>query len=303
MGIFSREPKDTNTFGRREVNAAIEVSQNKVEVQQARVAEGENLDDHVGVVYQTKDHHRFKHIVGNRRINPSHVKHLIKSHKAFGQLVSPIMVNEKMEIVDGQHRHEVWKQLGMPVYYFMRNGYGLAEMKQLNLNTKNWTMDSYMEGAVDQEMEHYINYRGFKADYKFGHNLCLMVVHNRASRYKEDAEEFKKWEMESDNWEEVYARAERLKSVAPYYEYYRLRNFSGAMLGIMKIPGYNHERMLNKMSLHKDMIPDRASTTGYRAALNNIYNNGYAPGERLNLKFKDSGDRIKGKNGKFVEKV
>ena len=40
-------------------------------------------------------------------------------------LVSPILVNEKMEVIDGQHRLQAQKELNLPTYYIKNKGYDL----------------------------------------------------------------------------------------------------------------------------------------------------------------------------------
>ena len=56
----------------------------------------------------------FKKIKGNRIVNKSNLNAIITSMEQQ-QLVSPIMINEKFEIIDGQHRFEACKELGLPV--------------------------------------------------------------------------------------------------------------------------------------------------------------------------------------------
>ena len=57
----------------------------------------------------------------NRDINDSHVEELTKSMKKSGQLM-PVIVNEDMEVMDGQHRVKACEQLGIPVAYVINIG-------------------------------------------------------------------------------------------------------------------------------------------------------------------------------------
>src|ERR1039458_10319262 len=68
-------------------------------------------------LYVTKNYDIFIRMIGNRPINESHVTHLKKKIQDEGNLTSefPINLNEKMEIIDGQHRIMALKQLGYPV--------------------------------------------------------------------------------------------------------------------------------------------------------------------------------------------
>ena len=70
----------------------------------------------------TDEYNIFTFAEGNRAINPAQVKNLIKSIENIGLIPTPIVVNEKMQILDGQHRVEACRQLKMPVYYIVVPG-------------------------------------------------------------------------------------------------------------------------------------------------------------------------------------
>lgn len=92
----------------------------------------------VNSVYLTSDLTKFKQITGNRPHNPQHVKRLITSIKRYGVLQNPIIVNEHMVVVDGQHRLLAAKGASSGIYYIIVPNYGLDEVQVLNLNQKNW---------------------------------------------------------------------------------------------------------------------------------------------------------------------
>ena len=83
-------------------------------------------------VYQSVNYAQFQPIDGNRTILQHHLKRLKKSMEE-NFLISPILVNEKMEIIDGQHRFEAAKSLGLPIYFFIVQGYGLSEVLKIGL--------------------------------------------------------------------------------------------------------------------------------------------------------------------------
>lgn len=56
----------------------------------------------ITTIYETYDYSLFNLIGGNRLINVLNYKKLMKSIDEK-QLLIPILVNEKMEIIDGQH--------------------------------------------------------------------------------------------------------------------------------------------------------------------------------------------------------
>ena len=76
----------------------------------------------VNSVYRTNDYSLFSKLDGNRDVNKAHLHRLKKSIKEESLCV-PIIVNEKYEIIDGQHRFSCWENLMLPVYYIVVEGY------------------------------------------------------------------------------------------------------------------------------------------------------------------------------------
>lgn len=66
---------------------------------------------------KTKNYSLFKKYAKNRDIDGRHVEKLIASIKTANLLdCEPILVNEKMEVIDGQHRLEAAKSLNLDIY-------------------------------------------------------------------------------------------------------------------------------------------------------------------------------------------
>lgn len=69
-------------------------------------------------IQRTSDYSLFKIVNFNRDKNKNHVAEMKKKLQEENLLhVHPILVNSKMEVVDGQHRLEAAKELGLEVFY------------------------------------------------------------------------------------------------------------------------------------------------------------------------------------------
>lgn len=91
-------------------------------------------------IKKTKDYEIFKSITSNRDINRLHVKKLSQSIKERNLLwAKPPLVNERMEIIDGQHRLEACMLVKADFYYVVAKGLTKDDMAILNTNQKNWT--------------------------------------------------------------------------------------------------------------------------------------------------------------------
>ena len=90
-------------------------------------------------VYRTTNLEQFKILSGNRVVNVS--KKLRDSIREHG-VATPIKVNKKMEVIDGQHRLAVAKELNLPIdYEFDKTGISVAE---LNSTSKAWRLGDYI---------------------------------------------------------------------------------------------------------------------------------------------------------------
>ena len=75
------------------------------------------LGKKVNEVYSTKDYNKFKFRGDNRIVKDSHVKGLVENMKLRGwEPGSYVVINEKGEVIDGQHRVKAAIQVGIPVH-------------------------------------------------------------------------------------------------------------------------------------------------------------------------------------------
>ena len=121
----------------------------------------------INQVCTTNDYKMFSKMSGNREINMAHKNRLKKSIEEESLCV-PIIINQKYEIIDGQHRFSCWESLGLPVYYVINDGYGLKQVQRINANTMNWKLMDYAESFCDLGNKNYCKYKEFKAKYNLG---------------------------------------------------------------------------------------------------------------------------------------
>ena len=72
------------------------------------------------VILKTKNYEKFNFIDFNRALSPSNLKKLLDLNKEDFQLHNfPIVVDEELNIIDGQHRFKVSEMLESPIYYIV----------------------------------------------------------------------------------------------------------------------------------------------------------------------------------------
>lgn len=107
------------------------------------------------VTYKTTNYDIFKTLKGNRQLNELNVKSIVKSIEENGLLPSVAIVNEKMEVIDGQHRIEAMRRTENPVYFQIREGYSLKDCIALNVASRNWTAMDYIVSYAEQGNPNY----------------------------------------------------------------------------------------------------------------------------------------------------
>lgn len=135
----------------------------------------------VEVIYlkieQTTDYKQFKNIQGNRAINEAHVAFLIQSIGIRNLLqYAPIIVNEKMEIIDGQHRLKAAEQMSLTIYYMQVKGATIREVQLLNATNRSWKMEDFLEAYVTEGLPEYVAVREFMTRHSFRLGATLLIL-------------------------------------------------------------------------------------------------------------------------------
>lgn len=135
-----------------------------------------NKDGQSFNVQFTRDYHLFKVMSENREISAGSVIRLQHSMKNNGVLMNPIFVNEKMEIIDGQHRFHALKELGKEVPFIVMQGYSHKHVHVLNMQARNWTSNDFLEYHYKQGNPNYVQVYNFMNKYttdRKSHSLSL----------------------------------------------------------------------------------------------------------------------------------
>ena len=117
-------------------------------------------------IKKTTDYTLFKKLDGNRDVSRTNA--LVKSIKEFDlTMYSPIIVSEDFRIVDGQHRFEACKQLGLPIYFIvMPSEKAEQAMIVLNKCQSQWRNEEFFQYNVKKACGTYIELKEYMDKYK-----------------------------------------------------------------------------------------------------------------------------------------
>lgn len=229
-------------------------------------------------VYKTTNYSAFKFLKGNRRPHQLHIKRLTESFQD-NYLISPIIVNEKMQIIDGQHRFISAQKLALPIYFIVLEGYSLPEVQILNSNGKQFSKEDALEGYCDLGVKDYIEMRDFMKNYpEFGVGVSIQLLTNRVDGSDQKIysggkrNTFKAGGFKVGDLKLAYQNAAKLLDISKFYAGYNRKTFVGAMLSIFKHKNYNHDEFMHKLSKNKEMLTDTTTSRNYRLMIEDIFN-------------------------------
>ena len=234
-------------------------------------------------VHTTKDYSLFKSLDGNRQVNQLHVSRIKKSMEDQ-TLVSPIIVNENYEIIDGQHRFQALQELDKPVHYIVNEGYGLSETQILNVNHKNWNTEAFLNSYCDLLYPDYLRFRDFYKDYEFSITSALVIaLSSENERAGSSLNKFRAGDLEFDDVVGARDRADRIVMIGQFYEKYNESVFVGAMISLFNNPGFEFTHFLSKLKLQPTALQPQRTADQYKLLIEDIYN--YKSRNKVSLRY------------------
>ena len=234
----------------------------------------------VNEVYRTNDYSLFSKLDGNRNVNKAHLNRLKKSIEEESLCV-PIIVNEKYEIIDGQHRFSCWESLGLPIYYVINDGYGLKQVQRINANTMNWKLMDYADSYCDLGNKHYCRYKEFKAKYNLGDYESIAMLQGNDSGSGKNFEKFRLGLFQIKRWKKACNEADKIIRIEEFYDGYKRRGFVFAMLKFLSNDKFDFNRMLRKIKLNLTQLKDCTNKEQYMILLEGMYN--YNQSDKISL--------------------
>lgn len=107
-------------------------------------------------IKSTYNYDMFKKLEGNRSVSVSRINKIKNSIMKVGYITSPILVNENMEIIDGQGRYEALKELRLPVEYIVHPGISIRECIAMNVYQTNWVLQDYIKSYAEKGVPSYV---------------------------------------------------------------------------------------------------------------------------------------------------
>lgn len=238
----------------------------------------------------TSDYDRFKIMSSNRKTHNAHIRRLVRSMEENPGLFKhrPILVNDAMFIIDGQHRFEAARQLGIPVWYMVAPELTIKDTQAMNQTQRNWGPMDFARSHASLGSKPYQEYLKFREDFphwEHGVTMNLLTHTNNQGAGSRINEKFKAGKLEIENLDETRELAEQLDEVVVYIREHELidgktSSLISAILIMMRNPDYDHEVFMRHLGLNKE-IKYRSNIRDYLRDMEAVYNFGLSDVNRV----------------------
>lgn len=229
----------------------------------------------VTTVQSTTRYGKFKFLDANREVNESHVNAIKRSLNNNGNFTEaqPIIVNERFQIIDGQHRFTALKELDLPVFYTVLAGAGAEQAQHMNLLQRPWNTTDYLKVYTAQGRQPYIIFNELVEEYP-DVSATLINVYVAGGERNGMHSAFRRGELEMS--EELQAvvreRLDKLMEMRAICTAFQKRAVATALVKAILSEGYSHKKMLEKVQQQAADIKAYQSVPDNLRQLENVYN-------------------------------
>lgn len=231
------------------------------------------------VVQQTTNYGGFKFLSNNRKVDAAHVNNIKKAMEENGNLtkVVPVLVNQKMEIIDGQHRFQACKELGLPVYYSLVSGLDIHEARSMNILQKNWSLGDFAKSYADSGNVNYQKYITLRETYGLSDSVTLVSVKALSLTDRGGGRGYKQFKageltITDEQFKEAKETLEKLAEITEYTNAANNRAGAFAFLRIFQSKNYNHTRMISRLKRFGKKMESYSNTSDCLRQAEDVYN-------------------------------
>jgi hypothetical protein len=231
-------------------------------------------------VQKTIIYDQFKFLKGNRKIDRYHLKKLKESIEKNNHLnLHPIIVNANMEIIDGQHRYEAAKLLGLEIFFIKSESVHDDHLIASNVNQRSWEVENYIDYfSIKEKLPDYVELKNLMELSELKPKAILSMILGTISpeilnfmktgKFRFPAN--KEYEKTLNSYLDFmsYVKDKRIKPISMFSNFY----FTKAYRWLCSTNGFEYEILIKKLDLRWfDLKPQRVAEDWYKLLIS-IYN-------------------------------
>jgi len=222
----------------------------------------------------TNEYNQFRFVKGNRPLNDLHLSRLRKSMKE-NFLPIPIIVNERMEIVDGQHRFTICKELNLPVHYIAGQNWNIDEIRQINSVQKGWNYTDFIKSYMDLEkgVGPYTTLDWFIKSYDIPTQVAISILAD-SSLSSTQINDFKKGQLKITRLEWAKEFCNWLVKQKPVFSAWNKRSYVSALIILDKDRHFSRAKWWKQLMAHNMKMRHCTNIDDYLDLIEHVYNIG-----------------------------
>jgi len=231
-------------------------------------------------IQRTSDYSIFKKLPGNRNIDNYNLKKLVEAIKNDNYLeLHPIIVNGDHYVIDGQHRLEAAKVLGVEIYYIRSESVTEMHLVSANVNQKSFLIHDYINYfAIRDKKPDYLRFVAMMKStglapkslmVLFFGTMTIQVLNSiKYGEFKLPSEEYCQTLLDLHADFVAYAEDKRITPMGMF----KNNKFTKALRWIHNTDGFNKDVLFKKLDQKWfDLKPQSTPETWYELLLD-IYN-------------------------------
>lgn len=226
---------------------------------------------------KTRDYTIFKSINGNRKVNNNHVLRLSRAIERKNLLpYYPVLVNEGMEVIDGQHRLAAAIRLGYEVNYEKIRGLRIEDVMEINTNSKSWSINDFISSWIVLDKPDYRTLRDFVERYDINPTMAgvLLRGYGNIKGGGDMSRLIKSGDFKVASESQANTIATQLTELKQYAEFNVLsdRELAAALIKLSHNGTFDFNRLISKLKLHSLKLEKRVNEKYYLLHIEELYN-------------------------------
>jgi len=230
------------------------------------------LSDGLCIKY-TDNYDVFKPHPLQRDLKPEHVAKIQRSMQKRGFVPEKhIICNEEMQVVDGQHRLQAAKNLGISTYYTVSAAVDVDDIREMAKTVAAWDLEDYVSSYIKQGNENYKRVVALKELSLLNWNAFLggaiRITENNARADFRNG----KFILTDRREQEVFQFIHQYHLFKDTFSGWKIRIFVAACSYIFSHPKYDHAQMTARLEYQRSKLFRCTTTDEYISMLSDIYN-------------------------------
>lgn len=225
------------------------------------------------VILQTMDYSKFKKLKGNRNVDPIRVQRIMESIRKVGYITSPLIVNENLEVIDGQGRLEALKILKLPVEYIVHDNIGIDECISMNIYQTNWSDRDYIESYASRNFKSYVLLKELMD--KYNQNLLILATAiNKRLKWDSKMIRTGKLNITEEQCKEAVKKIEYAMSFIPFAKkrHGNLTKLLQALIFCYDFKDIDNKRLFEKLTEYMPIMTPWSNLDECIVSIEEIYN-------------------------------